>query len=459
MGQGSSQPLWQRTRTPYEVLNVPETASLVEIKKAYRKLALEYHPDSASSRSLNRDSGAFVEINTAYETLCQMHETKELSRGTYCRKKQEADMNIQECLVQAKRLEKIGEGDYALINNLFAQITEIEKSTRGAQYRAPTFGYAKGNPKLFYSFYSAFSSLRHFNITPYDVAPQYDRLTRQHKRDIEAEVRSIISSKRQEYSAGVRELARLLQKKDPRVVDASKKVIDLKLTKLTVTKDGKEIRDSKELTEEEKNLLSQEYTKQKKARKESEGDAPEPKEEKDLFVCAPCKKTFKSMNQLDNHLKSRKHKDAMESMSAEEMKKLLHDLEAQKISGAIPTTPTTPEAEAEEKEKEKEKVEQKQKQKQKQKNKQKEEDPASTDPALSQPSSTPSEKSSTDKKPAKKPLHTPKKEKAKKPDTQKQDIRSGASFALSCAKCKATFTTRNQLFAHLKETNHAAYKI
>jgi len=50
----------------YETLNTSETASIEEIKKAYKKLAKKYHPD------LNKDAGAedkFKEINGAYEVL------------------------------------------------------------------------------------------------------------------------------------------------------------------------------------------------------------------------------------------------------------------------------------------------------------------------------------------------------------------------------------------------------
>ncbi|RMD51398.1 MAG: molecular chaperone DnaJ [Candidatus Thermofonsia bacterium] len=53
-------------RDYYEILGVQRTATKVEIKKAYRKLALQYHPDR------NQDEGAaerFKEINEAYEVL------------------------------------------------------------------------------------------------------------------------------------------------------------------------------------------------------------------------------------------------------------------------------------------------------------------------------------------------------------------------------------------------------
>ena len=50
----------------YKTLEIPENASEAEIKKAYRKLARQYHPD------INKEAGAedkFKEINSAYEIL------------------------------------------------------------------------------------------------------------------------------------------------------------------------------------------------------------------------------------------------------------------------------------------------------------------------------------------------------------------------------------------------------
>src|SRR5512137_1282611 len=53
-------------RDYYEVLGVPKNCSADDIKRSFRKLAHQYHPDK------NSDSGAaekFKELNEAYEVL------------------------------------------------------------------------------------------------------------------------------------------------------------------------------------------------------------------------------------------------------------------------------------------------------------------------------------------------------------------------------------------------------
>ena len=58
----------------YSTLGVPRTATETEIKKAYRKLAMQYHPD----RNTNDPKAAkkFGEVAGAYEVLSDAKKRK-----------------------------------------------------------------------------------------------------------------------------------------------------------------------------------------------------------------------------------------------------------------------------------------------------------------------------------------------------------------------------------------------
>ncbi|MBI5410647.1 MAG: J domain-containing protein [Nitrospirae bacterium] len=67
-------------RDCYDVLGVPRTASQDEIKKAYRKLARQYHPDlHAGSRKAEMEK-KFKELNQAHEVLSDPETRKKYDR-------------------------------------------------------------------------------------------------------------------------------------------------------------------------------------------------------------------------------------------------------------------------------------------------------------------------------------------------------------------------------------------
>jgi DnaJ-class molecular chaperone len=49
----------------YKILNVPENATELQIKKAFRKLALKLHPDKTKSQNANE----FLQIKNSYDIL------------------------------------------------------------------------------------------------------------------------------------------------------------------------------------------------------------------------------------------------------------------------------------------------------------------------------------------------------------------------------------------------------
>ena len=50
----------------YDILGIPQTASLAEIKSAYRTLAKKYHPDVCKELNAHQK---FIRINEAYVIL------------------------------------------------------------------------------------------------------------------------------------------------------------------------------------------------------------------------------------------------------------------------------------------------------------------------------------------------------------------------------------------------------
>lgn len=72
----------------YKILGVLKTASTDEIKKAYRKLAREYHPDKTGGDE--KKNRVFLDVNEAYEVL-----GNEDKRKNYDEKKPDNTSNNQ----------------------------------------------------------------------------------------------------------------------------------------------------------------------------------------------------------------------------------------------------------------------------------------------------------------------------------------------------------------------------
>ncbi|XP_028759760.1 chaperone protein dnaJ 20, chloroplastic [Neltuma alba] len=53
----------------YELLGIPESGSLLEIKQAYKQLALKYHPDVSPPDRVEENTKRFIQVQEAYETL------------------------------------------------------------------------------------------------------------------------------------------------------------------------------------------------------------------------------------------------------------------------------------------------------------------------------------------------------------------------------------------------------
>lgn len=71
----------------YELLGIPESGSLLEIKQAYKQLARKYHPDVSPPDRVEEYTKRFIQVQEAYETLSDPRRRamydKDMARGIH----------------------------------------------------------------------------------------------------------------------------------------------------------------------------------------------------------------------------------------------------------------------------------------------------------------------------------------------------------------------------------------
>jgi molecular chaperone DnaJ len=68
-----------RSKDYYQILNVNQDASAEDIKKVFRGLAMQYHPDR-NPENIKDSEAKFKEINEAYEVLGDLERRRQYDR-------------------------------------------------------------------------------------------------------------------------------------------------------------------------------------------------------------------------------------------------------------------------------------------------------------------------------------------------------------------------------------------
>ena len=69
---------------PYQILNIPPTATDEEVKRAYRDLARKYHPDNYHDNPLaDLAQEKMKEINEAYDQIQKQRKASSAASQTY----------------------------------------------------------------------------------------------------------------------------------------------------------------------------------------------------------------------------------------------------------------------------------------------------------------------------------------------------------------------------------------
>ena len=343
-------------RCHYETLGIERDASASDIKKAYRKLALKWHPDKNLD---NQEATAiFQEITSAHEVLSDPAERRwydehreQILRGQSVGGG-EADgdafvVNLWPYFSSScfRGFDDDPRGFFAVYDGVFGRIQDSERaaafdSGKGIDWEdAPRFGTSSSSHaevREFYAHWSNFTSAMLFSWE--DVYDEREAPNRFVRRKMEQENRKARSSARRKFQDQVRQLVAYAKRRDRRVLLADKERQEEKLRK------QRQLEEAKKAKAAERKAAREEYWREQ----QELWDAQEPLDDADeqrafrladegdsatempiddaeaheatpvVFYCELCDKTFKSEKALRNHEKSKAHRKALKSYLKQE---------------------------------------------------------------------------------------------------------------------------------------------
>jgi DnaJ family protein A protein 5 len=319
------------------------------IKKAYRKKALQLHPDR-NYGDVERATRLFAEVQTAHEVLSDPQERAwyDSHRDAILRGHQPGDSGggrpvdvttsedvlgwFSQFSVRISYEEGDPRGFYAVLKKAFDTLADEE--IKAAEWEGvdpvyyPSFGGAKdtyesGSVRNFYLAWTGFSTSKSFAWC--DLYNYADAPDRRVKRAMEKENMKAREQARREFNDTVIEFVKFVRKRDPRFTPNTQSEKERQAELLKKSKE-QAARQRAENAKKRAEYQAADWTQMTEEEEEEEAedleeeDEEEEEEEEERYECVVCKKVFGSQGQMDAHERSKKHVKAVQQLKRQMMK-------------------------------------------------------------------------------------------------------------------------------------------
>lgn len=356
----------------YTLLDVDKNVTSDDLKRAYKKLALKLHPDR-NFEQVEEATALFAKVQAAYDVLSDPQERSWYDshglKGSNAENDGDQEHESPENVTDVEDLKKWfdpmlyrdwtegPDGIYRTIENLFRTLAEeeeeatIEQGIREEFTPFPLFGNSNcqwtTSTKLFYDAWLSFSTKKDFDW--YDVYSIQDAPDRRTRRAMENANQKARDSARKDFNETVRALVAFIRKRDPRYKTHSKlsggtkrrnEKASTTAAQVQAKRDRKANLEKKQVYEEQAwekgvtenfdEFLSEDEKERQNKKKErewkqrrderkdisgnDESDETSDEEHVEIFECSVCRKSFKTVKQAAEHVKSKKHIKALQKL-------------------------------------------------------------------------------------------------------------------------------------------------